>query len=66
MKNLELNKMEKIYAGDDCAFNMGVSTGLMVIGIATAFTGVGALFLFAGAGWGFAASESDMCAGQTN
>lgn len=66
MKNLELKQMEQIEAGDDCAFHMGVSTGLMVIGIATAFTGVGALFLFAGAGWGLVASNSDMCAGQTD
>ncbi|WP_282069237.1 hypothetical protein [Olleya namhaensis] len=63
MKTLELNQMETLNGGTDCEYHISVSAGLMAIGIATAFTGVGALFLLGGAAWGFAASESDMCAG---
>ena len=66
MKNLELTQMEEIEGGGSCDYRMGLSIGLMAIGIATAFTGVGALFLFAGAGLGYASSESEACEGITN
>jgi len=64
MKNLELTQMEGLNGGS-CGYRMGVSIGLMAIWIATAFTGVGAVFLFAGAGLGYASSESEACEGQT-
>lgn len=60
MKTLELNEMEIIQAGTDCEYHIGISAGLMVLGIATVFTG-GAGFLLAGALYGFVASEMDMC-----
>lgn len=65
MKTLELNQMEKLAAGTSCGYQIGVSAGLMTIGIATAFTGIGAVFLLGGAIYGFIASESDICEGQT-
>ena len=64
MKNLELNQMERLNA-EGCDYQMGLATGLMVIGIASAFTGVGALFLAAGAGLGYYSSESEACANDS-
>ena len=64
MNKLNIKQLELLQAGDDCDFHMGVSTGLMTIGIASGMTPAGAVFLLAGAGWGMITKYSDKCKGR--